>query len=233
MKYLLFALSFLFSSITISSQNISEDYLGSWYTYGSSHRLNERFSLNPYAELRFYEASSNYNLAFVSLRGNYHLNNNQSIGVGYAYLDIDTIFEFDNEPNVNEHRLFEQYTKSHKIKNLTVSHRGRLEQRFLDFYDREELQNRFRYKLQFKFDVDEMLFLVMSEEPFVNFQDQVFHENRFYAGLGLNVLKNSQIQLGYLKQHIRKNNLNRLIIGISITTDSREQKNAIASLKQN
>ncbi|MCA0131846.1 DUF2490 domain-containing protein [Winogradskyella alexanderae] len=222
MKYILFALFALTILFTSKGQNLSEDYLGSWYTYGSSHRLNERFSIHPYGELRFYEASSNYNLAFISLRTEYHFKNNQSLGLGYAYLDIDTVFEFDNQPNVHENRLLEQYTISHKHRNLKIAHRVRFEHRFLDFRNRNELQNRFRYRIKFTFTVDETLSLVMSEEPFVNFQDQVFHENRFYAGLGVNVAKNSQIQLGYLKQHIRDNNLNRLILGISIKTDSRK-----------
>lgn len=224
MKNLLFALLTLTCFLNINSQSLSEDYLGSWYTYGSSHRINEHFSINPYAELRFYEASSNYNLAFVSLRGNYHFKSNQSIGFGYAYLNIDTVFEFDNQPNVHEHRLFEQFSLSDNYNKLSINHRARIEQRFLDFTVRSELQSRFRYRLKLTFNVDETLSIVMSEEPFVNFQDQVFHENRFYAGLGLKILEGSHIQIGYLKQHIRKNNLNRLVIGLNIKTDSRKTK---------
>ncbi len=212
------------------AQNPSEDYLGSWYTYGSHHRLSERISINPYAELRFYEPSSNYNLAFISLRGNYHIKTNQTIGLGYAYLDIDTVFEFDDAPNVHEHRLFEQYTFSRKVSRISILHRARLEHRFLDFLNRNELQNRFRYRLSFKYELSDTFFFLVSEEPFVNFQDQVFHENRFYAGIGINVLKNSQLQIGYLKQHIRKNNLNRIQVGISIKTDSRKPKTTVAKL---
>ena len=221
------SLSLLLSllSIQLVAQNLSEDYLGSWYSYGSHHRIDEQFSLNPYAELRFYEPSSNYNLAFVSLRGNYHLNSNQSVGIGYAYVDIDTVFEFDNEPNIHEHRVFEQYTYSHQLSKFSLSHRAQLEQRFLDFSDRTELQNRFRYRINLKYELSPTFFLVLSEEPFVNFQDQVFHENRFYAGIGLNVFKkNSQLQIGFLKQHINGNRLNRLQIGIHIKTDARPSR---------
>ncbi|WP_299365461.1 DUF2490 domain-containing protein [Winogradskyella sp.] len=230
MKPLLFPLFFFLFAIHLFSQNPSENHLGSWYTYGSHHRLSERISLNPYTELRFYEPSSNYNLAFVSLRGNYHFSANQTIGIGYAYLDIDTVFEFDNEPNIHEHRIFEQYTVSHKVSKFSVLHRTRLEHRFLDFSDRNELQNRFRYRLSVKYELSKTFFILVSEEPFVNFQDQVFHENRFYAGIGINVLKNSRLQIGYLKQHIRKNNLNRIQVGISIKTDSRKPKTKLAQL---
>ncbi len=221
----------LFSIIILSlfqgqlfSQKSFENYLGSWYNCSLNHRLNERFSVNPYAELRFYEVLSNYNLALLSIRGNYHLNSKSTLSIGYAFLDIDTVFEFDDLPDVKEHRINEQYIYKHKLGKFKTQHRFRLEQRFLDFNIRNEIQNRFRYRLSFKYDINKTLFLALSEEPFVNFQDQVFHENRFYVGIGFKVMKNSQLQIGYMKQHIRKNNLNRIQIGISIQTDSRNPK---------
>ncbi len=225
-------LSLLLLSFTFQffAQNPSEAYLGSWYTYGSHHRLTEQFSLNPYAELRFYEPSSNYNLAYVSLRGNYHFSADQTVGIGYAYLDIDTVFEFDDEPNIHEHRIYEQYTFTHKISKLKLSYRARLEHRFLDFTEGSAIQNRFRYRLSLNYPLNATFFLSISEEPFVNFQDQVFHENRFYTGIGINVMKNSQLQIGYLKQHIRKNNLNRIQVGILIRTDSRPSNTTLARL---
>nr|WP_281397808.1 DUF2490 domain-containing protein [Winogradskyella flava] len=204
--------------------------MGSWYTYGSNHRLSERFSITPYGELRFYEASSNYNLVFASLRGSYHLDSKSSVGLGYAYLDIDTVFEFDNMPNIHEHRIFEQYVYKQNVGKVRLQHRGRLEQRFLDFNDRNELQNRFRYRLSLKYDLNKTFFVLVSDEPFVNFQNQVFHENRFYSGIGINVLKNSQIQLGYLSQHIRKNRLNRIQIGINFQTNYRKSKTTLTQL---
>lgn len=215
---------------SLFSQNPSEDFLGSWYTYGGNHRLTERISLTPYAELRFYEPSSNYNLVFLSLRANYHLNSKSTLGLGYANLDIDTVFEFDQTPNVKENRIFEQYVYKHKLGKFKMQHRGRLEQRFLQFNDRNELQQRFRYRISLRYDISKTFFLVISEEPFINFQDQVFHENRFYTGLGINLSKNSQLTIGYLKQHIRKNNLNRIQIGISIQTDSRKPKTTLTQL---
>ena len=100
----------------------------------------------------------------------------------------------------------------------------------MDFRTRKETQHRFRYKLSFKYNLNQTFYFVLSDEPFVNFQDQAFHENRFYTGIGINILENSQIQIGYLKQHIRKNDLNRIQIGISFQTDSRKQKTTLTQL---
>jgi len=224
MKFFLPTLILLSISTHLYAQKNTEDYLGSWYTLGLNHRFTEHFSLTPYAELRFYEPTSNYNLTFLSLNGNYHFKHNQTITIAYAYLDIDSVFDADNKPNTIEHRILEQYAKKHTLGVLNIQHRFRLEQRFLEFTDRNELQNRFRYRLNLKYNVNKMLFLSLTEEPFVNFQDQVFHENRFYIGIGFNVLKQAQLQMGFLKHHIRKNNFNRIQIGISIQTDSRKTK---------
>jgi hypothetical protein len=228
-RFIILTILLIFETL-LFSQNPSEDFLGSWYTYGSNHRLSERLSLTPYVELRFYESSSNYNLAFLSFRGNYHLNSKSTVGLGYAYLDIDTVFEFDNDPNVHENRLFEQYVYKHSWGKFKIMHRGRLEHRFLDLKTRHETQHRFRYHISLKYDFNKTLFAVVSEEPFINFQDQAFHENRFYTGLGFNVSKHSQISLGYLKQHIRKNKLNRLQVGIRFQTDSRKPKTPLTQL---
>ncbi|APY09477.1 hypothetical protein BWZ20_14710 [Winogradskyella sp. J14-2] len=230
MRILLTVVFLVLVTTNLIAQNPSESHLGTWYTYGSHHRLSERFSINPCAELRFYETSSNYNLAFVSIRGNYHISNNETIGLGYAYLDIDTVFEFDHQPNVHEHRVYEQYAINHNISKLNIQHRARFEQRFLDFSNRNELQNRFRYRLSLKYNLSNTIFINVLEEPFVNFQDQAFHENRFYTGFGFKVTKHSQLQIGYLKQHIRKHNLNRIQIGISFKTDRRKPSTTLVQL---
>lgn len=224
MKLILSTLILLCISTQLYAQKTPEDYLGSWYTLGLNHRFTEHFSVTPYAELRFYEPTSNYNLTFLSLNGNYHFKNNQTITVAYAYLDIDSVFDTDDIPNTIEHRMLEQYAKKHNLTILNIQHRFRLEQRFFKFSDKNEIQNRFRYRLSLKYPINKTLFLGLTEEPFVNFQDQAFHENRFYIGIGFNLLKRAQLQIGYLKHHIRKNNLNRFQIGISIQTDSRKPK---------
>ncbi|MDN3493338.1 DUF2490 domain-containing protein [Winogradskyella bathintestinalis] len=225
MKFLLhiFLISILFQK-ALYAQKTSEDYLGSWYALGLNHRFTDQFSMSPYGELRFYEPTANFNLVFVSLSTNYHLNQNHTFSLAYAYLDIDTVLGYDKRPNTKENRIFEQYTYTHKLKMFSVQHRFRLEQRFLNAVDKNDIQHRFRYRLSFKYAINKSIFVSLKEEPFINFQDQSFHENRFFIGLGINLFQNTQFEIDYLKHHIKKNNLNRIQIGISIKTDSRRSK---------
>ncbi|MBF8150901.1 DUF2490 domain-containing protein [Winogradskyella sp. F6397] len=217
----------LFQSVLLAQKN-SEDYFGAWYTLGINHRFTEQFSLTPYAELRLYKPTSNYNLTFASLNGNYHFKKNQTITVAYAYLDIDSVFDTDNVPNTIEHRILEQYAIKHNFKALNIQHRFRFEQRFLEKTAGNELQNRFRYRLSLQYPINKTVYLALKDEGFINFQDQVFHENRFFVGFGVHILKNTQLHIDYLKHHIRNNSLNRIQIGLSIKTDSRKPKTSTA-----
>jgi len=221
----------LFVPAQLFAQKTSEDYLGSWYTLGINHRFTEKISVTTYAELRFYEPISNYNLIFTSLSGNYHLKQNQTLSIAYAYLDIDSVFDEDNRPNTTENRIYEQYNYKHKLGAFNVQHRFRLEQRFLQLANKNEMQNRLRYRFSLKYNIHKTLFLAIKEEPFVNFQDQAFHENRFFIGAGFHLFKNTQLQMDYLKHHIRKKNFNRIQIGISILIDYRKSKSQVNEQK--
>ncbi|WP_178984158.1 DUF2490 domain-containing protein [Winogradskyella helgolandensis] len=214
----------LLAQTQLIAQNTAEDYLGSWYTLGINHKFTEHFSITPYAELHLYETASNYNLTFASLSGNYHFKPNQTISIAYAFLDIDSVIDEDNQPNTKENRIYEQYSYLHKTGRFSIQHRFRLEQRFLKLADQHNMQNRLRYRLGLKYPINTTLFLALKDEPFVNFQDQMFHENRFFIGIGFNLLKNTILEVDYFKHHINKNNLNRIQISITINTNSKPPK---------
>ncbi|RYD71901.1 MAG: DUF2490 domain-containing protein, partial [Sphingobacteriales bacterium] len=61
---------------------------------------------------------------------NYHLNKKTTITAGYAF-----IHNYRNMGGVDgyvpEHRIWEQFIYSHKLNKVSISHRFRLEQRFL------------------------------------------------------------------------------------------------------
>jgi len=221
--FLALSIFILFSTIGYS-QNDAEDYLGSWYYISMNHRFSERWSIKPYAEFRFYETSSNYNLTFLSLSANYHLKRSGVLSLGYANLDIDRIFEFDDSPHVVENRIMEQYSFTHGKKKLKINHRLRLEHRFLELSSGLEVQHRLRYRFSLTYPLNPYVSAVMFDEGFVNFQNEAFHENRFFLGFGFNLLPKSQLRVGYLKHHIKDNNLDRIMIGFIYKSSSLKKK---------
>lgn len=61
----------------------------------------------------------------------------------------------------------------------------------------------------------------------MNFQHKVFHKNRLFIDLEFTPIKNTQIQVDYLKHHIRNNNLNRFMVGLSFQTNSRQPRTTL------
>jgi hypothetical protein len=137
----------------------------------------------------------------------YHLAN-AKITTGYAHL---TRYETDQSANLVEHRGWQQVEWGDVRATFTVTHRLRLEQRFLqqveDNKSRFRFNNRARYSLGVAIPIKanvapRPLAVVLSNEVFVNFGSQVvinyFDQNRIFVGLSSSVNEKITAQLGYM-----------------------------------
>ena len=224
MKHILLVIGLCFVSLTNYAQSTPEDKLGAWYMYDGNHRISDKISLKSGFQLRSFEALDNINLLFYYTGVNYLLNKKTTLTLAYCYLDIDRSFSITGENHLYENRPYEQISYKHKLFNLPINHRLRLEHRFLNFKHKHTTQHRFRYRLGTKIKLNKTLFINVNEELFINLKDDVFTENRFYTALGFNISNSSHIQLGYLNHEINKLNLNRLQVGLFIKTDHRKKK---------
>ena len=222
MKYYLTLMVFCTVIGFCHSQENPENKLGSWYMFYSTHRVSDKISINTGIEFRYYEVITNYNLDLFGTGISYHINPNTALTVNYSYLDIDRSIEFTEISNTIEHRFYEQISNKHKLWNLPINHRLRVEHRFLHTMDNNTVQNRLRYRLGTKIKLNKTLHIAANNELFVNFTDEVFRENRAYLALGFNVDKTIKLQLGYMRQHINNLDLDRLQIGIYLNTDLRK-----------
>lgn len=221
MKYkFLFSLFNLLICHLILSQNIKESNLGSWYMIHANHKVNNKWSIQTGIQERNFEAIKNYNLFLAYFGMNYKIDKNWSTSIGYGILDIDRVFNEDNNPNVLEHRIYEQFTYGTKYFKTPVSHRLRLEHRNLHFEESNEFINRFRYRIQGKLGIYSNLYFKISNEIFYELNSNSFNENRWYNALGIHLNETVSIETGYLKQHINHLNLNRLQVGIFLNTKS-------------
>jgi hypothetical protein len=210
-------------SVFTFAQATPEDKFGAWYMYEGNHQISDKISFKTGFQLRSFEVLDNINLLFYYTGVNYHLNEKTTLTLVYGYLDIDRSFAINGENHLYENRPYEQISYRHKLSNFTINHRLRLEHRFLNFKHSHTTQNRFRYRLGTKLNLNKTLFFNVSNELFANLEDDVFTENRFYAALGFNITNASNIQLGYLNHEINGLNLNRLQVGIFIKTDHRKK----------
>jgi hypothetical protein len=153
---------------------------------------------------------------------NLHLKNNFTVTAGYAFiLNRNTVF--DPPEMISEHRTWEQLLFTHKFKKIAISHRFRVEQRFLPRIitgpDGPEkngylLAGRARYfvrgilplKKQEKF--SKGIFAALQNELFLNFIDRykvngkTFDQNRLYLATGYRLSPKADLEIGYLNQYV-------------------------------
>ncbi|MCM4152258.1 DUF2490 domain-containing protein [Arenibacter sp. N53] len=212
----------LISTFTIKAQENGENKLGSWHMYFGTNRISNKLSIHTEAQLRYYEQAKNFNQLLLRTGLNYHIDANAWATLGYGYIVTDGSYEeFPDETNYLEHRIFERFFLKNKVWEFNFEHRYTLEQRFLDFEDRTDVQHRMRYRLQMTLPLTNTFFLNFYDEIFINLQDDIFSQNRLYAALGINVTDNMSLQVGYLKNHFATIHYDRLQIGITYNPDLR------------
>lgn len=207
----------------LGAQQTGEDIWGAWYQYFGMNRVSDRLSIHTEAQFRFFETASEFNQLLLRTGLNYHIDENAIATLGYAYVDTDPTYA-DSEDLLNdirEHRIFQQFLLYNQVWEFRFEHRYRLEQRFLDFDGVSDTQHRARYRLQLTLPLTDTFFLNFYEEIFINLQDAPFDQNRLYAALGVRLTENSSIQVGYLKNHFRNIDFDRLQVAFFYNPDLR------------
>lgn len=222
MKYynaLIICLSISFSF----AQTTAEDKLGSWSTYAGTHKISDKISINTCTQLWQYEVGSNFNFILLNAGVSYSVSPKLTTTLAYGYADIDSGFN-TNGNHTFENRIFEQIAYKHKIKNLPIDHRFRIEQRFLNRPTENKTDHRLRYRLGTKIKLNNTFFIRLNNEFLTTVKKDILTENRLYGALGFYLFdKSANIQLGYLNRKIKGLNFHRLQIGVYIKTDHRKK----------
>ena len=211
--------------IYLSAQNTGESELGSFYEISLSNRISDKLSISGFFTNWNYELSTENPQLILGIVGlNYHINKNVTVGIGYANGVIDTSFEINDVPNISENRILEQIVLKHKLNSIGLSHRFKLEQRFLEFPTENILKHRIRYRFKSNIPINKTLFISIYDEIHFNLNEFDFQQNRVYAGLGGNLNKNINVQLGYLRHSFKTNNFNRISLQVNFNYDFRKEK---------
>ncbi len=211
-----------------NAQETGEDKLGAWYMYFGANKVSERFSIHSEAQFRYYETTSNFNQLLLRIGLNCHISSEAIATIGYGFIETDRSFEdIPNENKLLENRIFEQFILKNKVWELLFEHRFRFEQRFLNSGTSSDTQHRARYRLQITLPLTNTFFLNFYDEIFLNLQDEIFGQNRLYAALGINIVENLSLQLGYLKNHFNTANYDRLQLGVFYNPDLRRKKSEV------
>ena len=181
----------------------SSDF-GNWLIYIGNKKVNSKWNIHNEVQYRNYDAIVDLEQLLLRTGLGYNLSeNNHNLLLGYGYiLSQNYIADTQNKMDVNEHRIFQQFTSKQNVGSVSLSHRYRFEQRFVE----SDFKMRLRYFLAFKVPIlktetsPTKLYLSAYNEVFLNTESDVFDRNRVYGGLGYQLNKNVRIEAGYMSQ---------------------------------
>ena len=221
--FLTFALLFTLST---SAQTKQENT--GWFLFMNNTKLSDKWGFYADVQLRSGDQWNNVRNFMFRPGITYYANASNEITLGYLLNNTYLHLNGATDDVLNEQRIWEQYVYKHKLSTVSLSHRFRLEQRFIDRMGRADLfSQRFRYfvraivplrKGQQTF--DKGIYAALQNEVFLNLQNKdqlngnVYDQNRAYLALGYRLSKKLDIEAGYLNQAIKgaaENTMNNVI----------------------
>ena len=181
----------------------SSDF-GNWLIYIGNKKVNSKWNIHNEVQYRNYDAIGDLEQLLLRTGVGYNLSeNNHNLLLGYGYIASQNyIIDTQEKIDINEHRIFQQFTSKQNIGSISLSHRYRFEQRFVE----ADFKMRLRYFLGLKIplikneDLPSKLYVSAYNEVFMNTESEVFDRNRVYLGLGYQLHKNARIEAGYMNQ---------------------------------
>ncbi|WP_282124506.1 DUF2490 domain-containing protein [Algibacter mikhailovii] len=180
--------------------------LGNWLLYFGNKQINSKLNWHNEVQYRSYNAISDLEQLLIRTGIGYNLTeNNNNILLGYGYiLSENYTGNTDEKQSVNEHRIYQQFITKQNIGIVSLQHRYRFEQRFIE----SDFKLRLRYFLGLNIPLnkkqltDKTLYASMYNEIFLNTQKEVFDRNRLYGALGYKLSSTIRFELGYMNQFL-------------------------------
>ena len=206
MKFLIYA-CFICLPFALHSQDSD---LGNWLIYIGSKKIDNKWNIHHEVQHRNYNALGDLEQLLLRTGIGYNLTeNNNNLLFGYGYiLSQNYVGNTDEKIDINEHRIFQQFITKQSIGRVSVQHRYRFEQRWIEDFFRL----RFRYFLAVAIPLNKKTMDVKSfylssyNEIFIGTKDNVFDRNRLYGGLGYKLNKNIRFEIGYMNQFLGNGN---------------------------
>lgn len=209
-----------------------------WLASINTIRINDQYSLLFDAQVRSTDDLEQTQTVILRPGLNRHLTRNLSASAGYAFI-LNRRTEGGASALLAEHRIWEQLLYNHRLKRAFVSHRLRVEQRFLPIAvaraNRIEADGfRDAYRLRYFIrkvtpltkgpQFERGFFLALQNEVFAHVGDKsavngrFFDQNRFYAAAGYRLPRKLDVEIGYMNQHVknRSSSLNNHIVQLAI-----------------
>lgn len=211
-----------FSQKTAQNQRV-------WFAYIGQFKVSEKWGFSLEGQLRFDNQLEQNLQNAIRIGGIYFLSPKENITAGYALVHT---FNSSADKFYIENRFWEQYQLNKKWNNSknTMTHRFRLEQRWVEQSNSVNYQNRLRYLNRNLFRITnlisskEEIYAIVQDEVLLTLGDNKINskgidQNRFLVGLGFNYNNNIRLELGYMNQFVTSTSGNYMmnhIVSVSL-----------------
>nr|WP_294905210.1 DUF2490 domain-containing protein [uncultured Lacibacter sp.] len=224
-NYAVMAVMILLSTTSIAQNTRLNDYnkVG-WYAATGTFSFNSKWSAHLEYQWRRENYVKTWQQSLLRTGINYHANSNTTLRFGYAWAET---YDYGDYPlNVygktfTEHRLYEVATLTQRSGTFDITHRIKLEQRWLPRYasaasikpDDWMYMNRARYMLRVQQSLkgktleDKEPYIAAYDEIFIGFgknvNENIFDQNRVGLLLGYRFSKHFRLEGGYINQVVQ------------------------------
>ncbi len=177
---------------------------GNWFIFFGNKKISEKLNWHHEVQYRSFNFLGDTEQLLLRTGVGYNLSeNNNNIHLGYAFIYNEPyISSTDNKTNFNEHRLYQQFITRQAFGRITIQHRYRFEQRFIQ----DDFKLRLRYFLALNIALnqpqmtDKTVYLSLYNEIFLNTEQSFFDRNRLYGGIGYRFSPTIRTEIGLMNQ---------------------------------
>jgi hypothetical protein len=189
-----------------------------WFSYSGDHPVKGKWGLHFDGQWRRAELGTQWQQYQLRPGVNYEVNRKLLLTAGYAFTRSYPYGEFPVAAAFPEHRVYQQALVRTPIRDLQISHRIRMEQRWIQYPNTRPAwtyQNRFRYLLKADFPLTGQngamrWYVPVYDEILIgippNYGARPWDQNRVFAGIGRVFGDAGRLEVGYLNQVLGQRN---------------------------
>ncbi len=206
---------FLITALGFAQNDRVNDYNNLvWLQSINTITLNKKWSVHAEYQWRRDNGFKNWQQSLLRIGANYKLNDNVIIHAGYAWAETFPYGKYPIAGNGTfpEHRLYEQLTLRQPINKFLLTHRFRIEQRYVGRVKAGTVReieewlflNRFRYQFRTQYALSKKMYAAAADEILIgagkNVGVNIFDQNRLFLLMGYKLNKTFSIEAGYFNQ---------------------------------
>lgn len=210
---LLAALALASASMHAQTALAADDIQTTWAAWFNTTKLSDTTTLISDVQVRSTDDSDGVRNVLLRAGLLRPWGKHATISAGYAY--IETVNQ--GGPDTVENRLWQQVIVNRPVRGLPLTHRFRLEQRFIERLAAEDVySDRFRYFARLLIPLGQGgggtfargNFVALQNEIFLNLSGRddlngkVFDQNRAYVAVGRRLSSGLDLELGYMNQYV-------------------------------